>query len=224
MATLKEYLDYITSRHADKLIFVETVSLSVEAQVQLRTLAESMMDEAFDLDDAVGVQLDIVGEWIGITRRVSTPITGVYFSFDTVGLGFDQGVWQGPFDPSTGLTSLDDDTYRLLLRAKIASNNWDGTMEGSKAILELIFPASSGTLAFIQDNQDMTMLVGLAGAPPNALMLALLLGGYLTIKPMAVDITYYVVPSDPGPIFGFDIQNDFVSGFDSGVWGILTTP
>ncbi|MGC7970039.1 DUF2612 domain-containing protein, partial [Salmonella enterica] len=68
----------------------------------------------FDLDQAIGVQLDAVGEWVGISRNITVPLAGVYFSFDIAGLGFDQGVWKGPFDPDTGLTTLDDDTYRLL--------------------------------------------------------------------------------------------------------------
>ncbi|MCZ5716426.1 hypothetical protein O5585_27680, partial [Escherichia coli] len=29
------------------------------------------------------------------SRVVSQPISGVYFSWDTDGLGYDQGVWQG---------------------------------------------------------------------------------------------------------------------------------
>jgi hypothetical protein len=87
----------------------------------------------FDLDQAAGDQLDIIGLWVGVGRRVKTPPIGVYFSLDIVSVGFDQGVWQGPFDPSMGITLLDDDTYRLLIRAKIGANHWDGTLASTKA-------------------------------------------------------------------------------------------
>ena len=165
----------------------------------------------FDVDVAVGVNLDIVGLWIGVGRKIATPISGVYFSFNIDGLGFNQGVWKGEFDPDTGLTSLDDETYRLLLRAKIGANHWDGTLGASKAILDSIFanitatgtPYDSGgfgegpyggesgsTILSIKDNQDMTMTIVVSGVPPSALFLALLTGGYIPIKPAGVTVDY----------------------------------
>lgn len=177
----------------------------------------SSLSSVFDLDDAVGVQLDDIGLWVGISRNVRTPLTGVYFSLDVSGLGFDQGVWQGPFDPDSGVTRLDDDTYRLLIRARIGANRWDGTMEQSKEILDLVF--SDGTFAFIQDNQDMTMTIGVAGVSPSALELALLTGGYIPIKPQSVGVDYYIISTEEGPLFGFDAENQYIAGFDQGSWG-----
>ena len=95
----------------------------------------------------------------------------------------DQGVWQGPFDPDNGLTVLDDDTYRLLLRAKIGANHWDGTLETSAAILNQIF--QGGTHVLIEDNGDMSVDIGVAGAPPSALFLALLTGATSRSSPKA---------------------------------------
>ena len=116
---------------------------------------------------------------------------------------------------------LDDDTYRLLLRAKIGANHWDGTLETSAAILNQIF--QGGTHVLIEDNGDMSVDIGVAGAPPSALFLALLTGGYIPIKPEGVRIKYYVLPSGEGPLFGFDVQNQYISGFDNGLWGSLFT-
>ncbi len=176
------------------------------------------MVAAYDLDLAIGVQLDAVGKWVGISRNVRTPLEGVYFSFDMDGLGFDQGVWQGPFDPDSGVTSLDDETYRLLIRAKIGANHWGGTLEGSAAILNLIF-GGTGTYVFIQDNGDMSIDIGVSGERPTAIFLALLTGGYIPIKPEGVRVNYYIVPDEDGPLFGFDVGNQYIAGFDVGVWG-----
>ena len=148
---------------------------------------------------------------------MSTPLSGVYFSLDVASLGFDQGVWQGPFDSSTGITSLDDDTYRLLIRAKIGANRWDGTLDSSAAILASIF--GSDTQIFIQDNGDMTITIGIAGVLPNALFLALLVGGYIPIKPSTVAVNYMATSESGSPIFGFDVQNQYIAGFDTGAWG-----
>ncbi|WFC66420.1 DUF2612 domain-containing protein [Achromobacter denitrificans] len=219
MADVEKYLDLITAFHRDKPKFSAMVGAVSKCFVDAQNLYAQMV-AAYDLDAAVGVQLDAVGEWVGISRNVQTPLVGVYFSFDIAGLGFDEGVWQGPFDPDTGVTSLDDDTYRLLIRAKIAANHWDGTLEGSAAILNLIF-GNTGTHVFIQDNGDMSIDIGVSGQRPTAIFLALLTGGYIPVKPEGVRVNYYIVPDVAGPIFGFDVDNDYISGFDTGVWGTL---
>lgn len=217
MADLTDYTGLITSEHNQRPKFMAVVETLAKPMVALQNLLGGMPD-AFDLDKAVGVQLDAVGLWVGISRRVATPLTGVYFSFDTAGVGFDQGNWKGPFDPDTGLTLLDDDTYRLVLRAKIGANHWDGTLGSTAAILNSIF--SGDTFVFIQDNQDMSMTIGVAGKVPSAVFLALLDGGYIPLKPEGVRINFVIVTSvDGAPMFGFDVGNQFVAGFDVGAWG-----
>ncbi|GMG90650.1 hypothetical protein Cmtc_18700 [Cupriavidus sp. TKC] len=217
MADLATYTDLITSEHNQQQDFMAVVEALAQPMVGLQNLLGSMPGK-FDLDNAVGVQLDDVGAWVGISRNISTPLTGVYFSLDTAGLGFDQGSWKGPFDPDTGLTRLDDETYRLVIWAKIGANHWDGTLESSKAILDSIF--GGGTFVFIQDNQDMSMTIGVAGQVPSAVFLALLSGGYIPLKPEGVRIDVVIVTSiDGAAIFGFDMDNSLVGGFDEGVWG-----
>lgn len=216
MADIADYTGKITSEHADKPRFTAMVAAVTQCFVDAQN-ALAGMPASFDLDGAIGKQLDDVGLWVGVSRNVATPLSGVYFSFDTIGLGFDQGVWKGPFDPDTGVTTLDDDTYRLIIRAKIGANHWDGTLVGSKSILDQIF--AGDTRVFIQDNQDMSITVGISGRVPSALFLALLSGGYIPIKPQSVRVNYYLVTSTDGaPLFGFDMGNDYVAGFDTGAW------
>lgn len=217
MAQLSDYTGLVTSEHADKPKFTAMVSTVTQCFVDQQNALASFV-EAFDLDEADGVQLDILGEWIGISRKISTPISGVYFSLDTSGVGFDQGVWQGPFDPSTGIVSMDDATYLLILRAKIAANHWDGTIGSAAAILDSIF--GSSTYVFIQDNQDMSMTVGLSWNLPSALFVALFGGGYIPLKPEGVLANYVVTSVNGDPCFGFDVENTYISGFDVGAWAI----
>lgn len=216
MADLTDYTGLITSEHNQRPKFMAVVTALAQPMVDLMNVLGSMPAK-FDLDDAVGVQLDDVGRWVGISRIIRTPLTDVYFSLDIDGLGFDQGIWKGPFDPDTGLTTLDDDTYRLVIRAKIGANHWDGTMEGSVAILNSIF--GDDTHVFIQDNQDMTMTIGIAGQQPSAVFLAMVAGGYIPLKPEGVRVDLVIVSTEDAPIFGFDVQNNFISGFDVGAWG-----
>lgn len=217
MADISQYTDLITSEHNQRPRFMAVVEALAGTMVDQQNVLASMPGK-FDLDSAVGEQLDTIGIWVGISRNVPLPLTGVYFSFDTDGLGFDQGSWKGPFDPDTGLTRLDDDTYRLVIRAKIGANHWDGTLESSREILNTIF--GGGTFVFIQDNQDMSMTIGIAGVIPSAVFLALLRNGLIPLKPEGVRINIVIVTSvDGSPLFGFDMENDLVSGFDAGAWG-----
>jgi hypothetical protein len=78
---------------------------------------------------------------------------------------------------------------------------------------------ANGIYAFMVDNQDMTITIGVAGNSPSAIQLALLTGGYITLKPQSVDVGYYISPTQSGPLFGFDASNQYIAGFDQGSWG-----
>lgn len=211
------YTSLITSEHNQKPKFMAMVELLAQWGVDRQNLVNSIPG-LYDIDDAVGKQLDRVGEWVGVSRNLSLPLTGVYFSFDTNGLGFDQGTWLGPFDPTTGLVALPDDAYRTLLYAVIAANNWDGTIPGAYTAWNTIFEPLGYTI-LIQDNQDMSMSVVLVGPTPDAVTLALFTGGYLNLRPAGVGVNNYYVPSVPGaPVFGFDVENSSIAGFDVGGW------
>jgi len=195
------------------------VSLLAQWAVDRRSLLASI-PELYDIDTAVGQQLDRIGEWVGVSRKLSLPLTGVYFSFDTPGLGFDQGTWLGPFDPTSGLVSLPDDQYRILLYATIAANNWDGTVPTAYTAWNTIF-SPLGYSILIEDNQNMTMDVVLVGPSPDAVTLALFTGGYLNLRPAGVGINNYYLPSVPGsPVFGMDVETASIAGFDVGGWVI----
>ncbi|MGL5183343.1 DUF2612 domain-containing protein [Herbaspirillum huttiense] len=216
MADISDYTGLITSEHNQKPKYMAVVETICQPMVDGVNFLSTLPFD-FDLDQAIGVQLDAVGEWVGISRNITVPLAGVYFSFDIAGLGFDQGVWKGPFDPDTGLTTLDDDTYRLLIKAKIGANHWDGTLEGSAAILNSIFDSS--THVFIEDHQDMSMTIGVSGKIPSPVFLALLSGNYIPIKPEGVRVSISVVTTvDGAPLFGFDMNNQYVAGFDTGAW------
>lgn len=184
MAAVSDYTALVTSEHADKPKFMAMVEAVAGMFVGSQNFLESL-PQAFDLDTAIGAQLDVLGLWIGVSRRIAIPIANVYFSWDTEDVGWDQGVWKGTTDPSATISVLDDDTYRLVLRAKIGANNWNGSVITAAPILSQIF-GDSGTYAQIHDNGDMSFNVYIMGPPPSALKMALIAGGYIPIKPAGV--------------------------------------
>ncbi len=99
------------------------------------------------------------------------------------------------------------------------------TDDGASGVLPVVnatgqgIAYASGTYAFMVDNQDMTITIGVAGNPPSAIQLGLLTGGYITLKPQSVDISYYISPTVSGSLFGFNASNQYTTGFDQGSWG-----
>lgn len=217
---VQPYLDLFTSEYNQQpnLIAAASVILQPLADVQA---VMALMPLSYDLDVAVGAQLDAVGVWIGATRYLTTPLTGVYFSLDTVGQGFDQGTWFGPFDPTEGVLTLPDDGYRTLLRATIAANHWDGTIPDAYAVWDKVFP--DGPAVFIIDNQDMTMYYGLADYSGSAVTKALFMDGYLDLRPDGVLIKGYIIPSGPLPFFALDLDTALFGGFDVGSWATISS-
>lgn len=211
---MSKYTDLITSEHADKPRFVAVVAATTQPFLDIQATLLGLIDD-FSLDDAIGVQLDQVGQWVGQSRRIKTALTGVYFSWGTIGVGWSQGVWKGVFDPSTGLTTLGDDGYRLLLRAVISLNSWDGTVPAAAAAIAPLFP---GNFIYIQDNFDMTITVAVSGPAVDPVAGALLTGGYLALRSATIGISY-AFPSGPsGPVFGWGVDNSFIGGWGDSTW------
>src|SRR5690606_25095244 len=186
--TEEDYINLIPSINATKQNFIDTIRVSVSPFVNLQE-AVFFYAIATDIDFSYGVFLDRIGEWVGISRYVDVPITGVFFSWGgSADEGWSKGVWKGQFNPASGITELPDNQYKRLIRSKILANKWDGSIEGIYDILDAAFP---GFDAEVIDNQDMTMDVHIDGAALDTLSLALFMGGYIPIKPSGVSITYH---------------------------------
>ncbi|MFV0843582.1 DUF2612 domain-containing protein [Klebsiella quasipneumoniae] len=254
---MSRYTDRITNYHAGKPKFFTHVDLSTRPLSDVSDAMTRLIPD-FDIDTAIGVQLDVVGEWVGRSRRVATPITGIYFSWDTERVGWDQGVWQGPYDPNDGFIDLSDEIYRLMLKVKVAINNWDGQNDSLPPILDAALYESGIRMAIV-DNQDMSISIWILGDPSVALseidrlildsavnrgpFIALPAGyvpsrydinpidqvnselwweiqnGYMTVKAAGVRVREIETVSDGYQFFGFDIENDYIAGFDRGSWG-----
>jgi len=147
--TADTYVARITPWQSTKARFVATVRVNVQPYADAQAII-STLPMVFDLDYAEGVQLDAVGQWIGRSRLVPTPIPNTFFTFGNAKLGFGSGYWKSPLDPAEGLSVLPDDLYRRLLRAKILANSWDGTSEGILLILRAYFTDPS-TIIVVDD-------------------------------------------------------------------------
>lgn len=72
---MSKYTDLITNYHATRPKYFDHIDLSTRPLIDITSATRGLVS-AFDIDTAVGVQLDTLGLWIGRSRIVSQPITG----------------------------------------------------------------------------------------------------------------------------------------------------
>lgn len=130
-----DYTTLITGEHADKPKFTAMVAEVCNGIGDITACLDGM-SAAFDLDSAMGAQLDIVGLWIGVSRIVPSVLTVQYFGFsdNTNALGFGEvsnpsagGAFYEQGESFSTSTSLPDSQYRQLIYAQILENQSDGT-------------------------------------------------------------------------------------------------
>jgi hypothetical protein len=227
MADISYYLSRITSAHVSKAKFKATVAALVQPLADT-TLRVAHFYQDYDIDQAIGAQLDAVGIWVGRSRFLPVPIDA-YFTLDRVGFGLDEAVWKRPFDPDVGLVELPDEAYRTLLHAVIAANHWDGTIPGAYAAWETIFTGTPYKI-LLQDYGNGEMGQALISAkPPDQITLGLFNTGELDLKPAGIRLWHILpitYPAGPGgtPLFGLDSDNPTVGGLDVGAWAKFFAP
>lgn len=158
---IDKYLNSVTSQHRDKKKFIAWLSSSLTI-IDHAYIMTKNIDNDFDLDNALGVQLDMLGQSIGRKRMLT-------------------------FQPLNDHNPvMDDETYRLVLKAKVAMNNWDGKTESA---YEIWYNTFKDIGLQIQDNQDMSMTAYVTGYV-NQIRQDLIQHGYIVPKPEGVKINY----------------------------------
>jgi hypothetical protein len=181
------YINILTSEYRTTTQFNQWFTVVLNIATDISNCLQ-FITSAFDLDFAIGVQLDILGVLIGVKRTV-------------------------PFQPNNGISPvLDDDTYRILLKATIANNQWDGTQGSLYPIWKQLFPGGQITII---DNQNMTANIIMTGSL-SSIIQDLITNGMIVPRPQAVQYNYIFGTL---PFFGFGFNNLFIAGFGTGHWG-----
>ena len=160
------YLKLITSEYATKPNFNSFVSMFISKVSPVNDIYNSF-DSIFNIQTAVGDQLDKIGEILGVSREL--PIS----------------------DPDIPPV-LSDDLYRQVLISRIYSNNWDGTIGGLYSIMQKVFPDVAWQLV---DSQDMSMSIVIIYPNADPALIALLVDGYILPKPSGVNVNYTIQDS-----------------------------
>lgn len=157
------YIDLVTPEHKAKPKYKSMLDALLKPNDDIFDLC-IVFDSEFDIYTATGSQLDILGQFIGVSRQVS-------------------------YDPTVGDSSiLNDDLYRIVLLSTLFKNGWRGGTDDLNESWKTIMPSIN--LGII-DHQDMTMDAFVVGSM-NQSLIDLINKGYIIPKPLGVGVKYSI--------------------------------
>lgn len=198
-ASAAPYQALITSEHNKKPNFMAMVGVTTGALGDMAALVDSL-PSLFDLDLAVGQQLDMVGQWVGQSRVVANISIPGFFGFSvetgayqlplTMGDTSQSQAWNaayaGPLYEAGATyqttTTLSDSDYRTVLRARIVRNQYNGSLPQLENALQFVL----GVPCSVQDNGARSFNITIS-KPITATQVAILTA--LDILPRPAGIT-----------------------------------
>jgi hypothetical protein len=174
---LQDYLSVARSRTTDQfkieddgsgaVVFDKFLQLLLNGKVELQNTFKDLM-QLRSIDTATGAQLDIIGDIVGQPRELIDTALLTYFAYqgysDAESYGdLDNsstgGFYRGLNDPLAGNTVLNDDQYRLFIRAKIIKNSTNVTPPQFIAFMQFVFGIEA-TVVIAEGNAEFTVMLG----------------------------------------------------------------
>lgn len=170
---VEDYLSVARSRVTEQFktddhpIFDKYLQLLIGGKTELQEVFHQLMQER-SIDTATGSQLDIIGDIVGQPREFIDTALLTYFAYlgypdaesygdlNNSGVG---GFYRGLDDPLAGNTLLNDDQYRLFIKAKIIKNSTNATPNQLLDFIKFVFDSPQNQL-IEEGDAAYTLLVG----------------------------------------------------------------
>lgn len=159
--------DQITEQFKNKEILDLYLQLIIDQQYEIQQVFKDLLQKR-SIDEATGAMLDIIGEIVGQPRElISVDLfdffgfqgalkAGSYGDFGNPSIG---SRWHDFGTPLGGNVLLDDETYRLFIKAKILKNNTASTPEEFLAFINFLFGTTT-TAYLAEGDAEYTILFG----------------------------------------------------------------
>ena len=217
----------VATQYTESQKFLAYVRALLESSAELEAVLQKVAEQT-DIDLAAGVNLDVIGEIVGVSRIIPASVQLAFFGFqdNAAALNFGeegaQGVGGRFYDegePYLATSVLNDPEFRLLIRAKIVKNHAHGTNEDILQGLAYLF------------NAPRTVVEDLGG-----MAISVAIGRQLTFQEKALVTVLDILPRpagvrinwrstfDSARYFGFDGQPGALSFGEEGqpnVGGLL---
>lgn len=160
---IQDYLEVMRDRKTfdfeDGIVFDKFLQLLAVGLNNQQEFFRQLMQER-SIDTAVGKQLDIIGDIVGQPRVLldidSLPFFGFFGnplsqSFGDSGRPEIGGYWWDARQPRTKNQELNDDQYRVFIKAKILKNRTRGTPEDIIEFIKYVFNAKRVSIVIDDD-------------------------------------------------------------------------
>ena len=107
---------------------------------------------------------------------------------------------------------------RFLMDVKQGKAKWSWINAFAQIVVSA-FTGVIGGLISIEGGLSIYMILATAGDQVNSELWWAIQNGYMTVKAAGVRVREIETVSDGYQFFGFDIENDYIAGFDRGSWG-----
>ena len=143
----QEALQWITDHFKDKDVFKRYLEVLFSQQSELLQEINNLLVNR-SLSTAKGAQLDIIGNIVGQPRVQAQAALYSFFGFleDVTAQTFGDlnnpatgGFWYSRGQPTGGNITLDDDTYRRMIRARILKNSSQATTDDFLLFMDWVF-------------------------------------------------------------------------------------
>ncbi len=186
----------VTTQYWESTKFLATIA-AFAAKCQNIEDALIQVSQISDIDTQEGVNLDVIGDIVGIGRSIhAMPLP--FFGFDDTSEGLTFGDTDIPGrggmfyelgeDRYTDW-SLDDTDYRTFIRARISRNHSSGTGEDIIRTLKIIFPSDNVVVNDVAGHLAINIGLTRAITAEEAAIMA-----YTKILPKPVGVAINVVP------------------------------
>lgn len=212
----------VAAQYTESQKFLAYVRALLASSAELEAVLQKVAEQV-DIDLAEGVNLDVIGEIVGISRIIPASVQLAFFGFqdNAAALNFgeegSQGIGARFYDegePYLATSVLNDPEFRLLIRAKIVKNHALGTNEDVIAGLAYLFGGGMAIQVAVEDIGGMAIQVAV-GRPLTYLEKVLITNLDVLPRPAGVRISQRVTYSTTS-YFGFDGQNSALSFGEEG--------
>ena len=186
---IQQGLSRVSSQYSDREKFLAFLTSLLKFEQEQEDILQLIALQT-DIDIAQGVNLDTIGEIVGISRIIPASIAIQFFGFENqigatvFGENGQSGIgarFREELEPETATSVLADPEYRLLIRAKIVKNHSTGTPEDILKGLNFLFDAESSIV------DDL-----------GGMLIAISIGRQLTFQEKAIILQLDILPRPAG--------------------------
>ncbi|MHB0973967.1 MAG: DUF2612 domain-containing protein [Thiobacillus sp.] len=203
----------VATQYTESQKFLAYIRALLASSAELEAVLQKVAEQV-DIDLAEGVNLDVIGEIVGISRIIPESVQLSFFGFEdniaalnfgeegAIGIGgrlYDEG------EPYLATSVLNDPEYRLLIRAKIVKNHALGTNEDVIAGLAYLFGGGGASIQMVVEDIGGMAIQVAVGRQLTYLEKVLITNLDVLPRPAGVRISQRVTYNANG-YFGFDGQ------------------